>query len=137
MHLDCPRFPSAVIHWDFDTSRPKVLGIARHRGICDERRYHQDCTATGLCRTKTDARTASAMRLVFSKELGLLGSVKQTMFNSDLAGGQLLESTGSGVSIAWTDCNQGVSLSRQLNNPLKPCRLTATMIRYYLQEENL
>jgi hypothetical protein len=41
-----------------------------------------------LCRTKTDARTASAMRVVFSTELGLLGSVKQTILNSNLAGGQ-------------------------------------------------
>jgi len=53
-----------------------------------------------LCRTKTDARTASAMRDVFSTELGLLGSFKQTVFNSNLAGGQLLESTGSDVLIA-------------------------------------
>ena len=39
---------------------------------------------------KTDARKASTRRGVFSTELGLLDSVKQTAFNSNLAGGQLL-----------------------------------------------
>ena len=39
---------------------------------------------------KTDARKASTRRGVFSTELGLLDSVKQMAFNSNLAGGQLL-----------------------------------------------